>query len=61
MQLAGQNLHNEHVQCDMRGDINLKTSDSSDPFVYFLFCGWKSPVANDVAVSAIFYQWKAVE
>ena len=38
MQLAGQNLHKEHAQCDMRGDTNIKGIDSSDPSVYFLFC-----------------------
>ena len=28
----------EHAYCDMRGDTNIKSSDSSDPSVYFLFC-----------------------
>ena len=37
MQLTGQNLHNEHAQCDMRGDTNFKGSDSSDPTVYSLY------------------------
>ena len=37
-QLTGQNLHNEHAQCDMREGTNFKGSDSSYPSVYFLFC-----------------------
>ena len=44
MQLTGQNMHNEHAQCDLRGDRNFKGSDSSDPFVYFIFCGICSPL-----------------
>ena len=37
MQLTGQNLHNEHAKCDIRGDTNFKGSDSSDPTVYSLY------------------------
>ena len=39
MQLIGQNLHNEHAQCDIREDTNFKGSDLSDPSGYSLFCG----------------------
>ena len=38
MQLTGQNLHNEHAQCDMHGDTDFKGSDLIDPSVDFLFC-----------------------
>ena len=32
-----QNMHEEHAQCDMREDKNVKDSDLSFPFIYFLF------------------------
>ena len=34
-QLTGQNLHNKHAKCDMRGYTNYE--DSGGPTVYFIF------------------------
>ena len=35
----GQNLHNEHAQCNMREDTKCKGgSDSSGPSVYYISC-----------------------
>ena len=55
MQLTGQNLHNEHEYCDMRGDRDFKASDSSDSSVYFLFCaqGFNCKQVNNLNKSSL--------
>ena len=51
MQLTGQNLNNEHAQCDMSMDINFIGSDASDFSVYFLF----SAVTNYFADQCFYF------